>query len=395
MDETVSFDAATAGSTPGRSRWWLAGAFGVAAASVWLAARFAPPGPRTAGASPEMVPDSGGIALAAGAPQWQFVKVGTVATSSSHWTDPVPGRIAVDQTRASKVGVPLGGHVTRVFVELGQRVGQGEPLFSVASPDIAELRAAKERASVDLEAARTTLVRVHAVVATRALPAKEEITAQQQLRQAEVGLHLAESKLASLSVSSSADNEFTVSSPRAGVIVEKNVLVDQQVTSDGSALMVVADLSSVWVVAELFEEDAVDIREGSLARVTSPSHPELSLEGEVEMVSSVVDPGRHTLPIRVRLANPEHLLRPNVYATVRFATLAKTSSVEAPASALVSDGEHQYVYVQDRAGHFTRREVTAGGSREGRVQVLTGLAAGEEIVEEGAFLLDNQIALSQ
>jgi RND family efflux transporter MFP subunit len=211
-----------------------------------------------------------------------------------------------------------------------------------------------------------------------------------------VGLHLAESKLASLSVSSSTDNEFTISSPRSGVVVEKNVLVDQQVTPDGSgALMVVADLSSVWVVAELFEGDAVDIREGALARVTSPSHPELSLEGRVDMVSSVVDPSRHTLPIRVRLANPERLLRPNVYATVRFATPAKATSVEAPASALVSDGEHQYVYVQDKVGHFTRREVTAGSSRGGRVQVLTGLAVGEKIVEEGAFLLDNQIALSQ
>jgi cobalt-zinc-cadmium efflux system membrane fusion protein len=396
MARTVNSEsAASAARNRLRLRLWLA-AVSAAVVSVGLAARFSPEGPRVAPPSGEMVTAGNGIALASGAPQWQFVKLGAAAAPVERWTDPVPARIAVDQARASKVGVPLGGHVTRVFVELGQRVGAGDPLFSVASPDIAELQAAREHAGVDLEAARTTLSRVRAIVATRALPAKEEVTAQQQLRQAEVAFHLAESKLASLRVRSRADSEFTVSSPRPGVVVEKNVLVDQQVTPDGSgALMVIADLSSVWVVAELFEGDAADIREGAAAQVTSPSLPDVSLQGKVEMVSAVVDPGRHTLPVRVRLPNPERLLRPNVYATVRFATPARKEAVEVPASALVSDGEHQYVYVQDAAGHFTRREVAAGSAREGRVPVVSGLTVGETIVEEGAFLLDNQLALDQ
>jgi RND family efflux transporter MFP subunit len=237
---------------------------------------------------------------------------------------------------------------------------------------------------------------VEAIVKTRALPAKEEVAAQQQLRQAEVAFRLAESKLASLQVRSPEDGAFTVVSPRPGVVVEKNVLVDQQVAPDGSGgLMVIADLSSVWVVAELFEADTVDIREGAAARVTSPSLPDQSLEGRVEMVPAVVDPARHTLPVRVRLANPDRLLRPNVYATVRFATPPRKDAVEVKASALVSDGERQYVYVQDTAGHFARREVAAGSAREGRVTILSGLRAGETIVQEGAYLLDNQIALEQ
>jgi RND family efflux transporter MFP subunit len=287
--------------------------------------------------------------------------------------------------------------VSRVFAELGQRVAAGESLFSVASPDIAELRANKEKASVDLEAARVTLDRVRAMVQSRALAAKEELSAQQQFRQAELGLNLAEAKLASLRVASQADNEFTVTSPRAGVVVEKNVLFGQQVAPDGAAaLMVVADLTSVWVVADLFEGQVADLREGAAAEVTTPAIPDAKLEGRIEMVSAVVDPGRHTVPVRVRLPNVDGRLRPNVYARVRFAASPLSSAaVEVPTTALVSDGDRQYVYLQEKPGRFVRREVTTGSAREGRVTVLSGLAQGESVVEEGAILLDNQLALAE
>jgi hypothetical protein len=104
---------------------------------------------------------------------------------------------------------------------------------------------------------------------------------------------------------------------------------------------------------------------------------------------------RHTVAVRVRLANPAGVLRPNVYARVRFETRAPAAAiVEIPASALVSDGERQYVYVETGPGRFARREVTTGAAHEGRVPVMRGLARGETVVEEGAILLDNQLALA-
>ncbi len=376
-------------------RWaWSASVAG-GALSIVLAARYSLEAPAAPTGTPGMTVSHGTIALASDAPQWTFVKLGTVTTATTHWTDPIPARITMDQTRASKVGAPVGGRVTRVFVELGQRVEAGQPLFSVASPDIAELRAAREKAAVELDAARAALERVKAIVATRALPAKEELSASQQYQEAEVALRLADSKLQSLRVTSAGgQSEFSVCSPRHGVVVEKSVLVDEQVSPD-APLMVVADLSSVWVVADLFEADAAAIREGVAARVTSPSMPDETIEGVVDMVSSVVDPGRHTLPVRVRLANPQGLLRPNLYARVRFAAGAKANGLEIPASALVSDGDRQYVYVRGGDGAFARREVSVGPSHEGRLPVLAGLAAGETVVEEGAILLDNQLALAE
>jgi RND family efflux transporter MFP subunit len=263
----------------------------------------------------------------------------------------------------------------------------------VASPDIAGLRAEREKAAVDLDVTKASLERIKAMVNARALAAKDELEADQQFRQAQVALRLAQSKLASLKVSSRADNEFTVVSPRDGIVVEKNLLPAQQVSPE-AGLVDVADLSQVWVVAELFEADAIGIKEGSLAKITSPSLPDLALEAKVTMVSSVVDPTRHTVPVRVRVDNDKRLLKPNIFAQMRFAVAPPEGSGEVKASALVSDGAKQYVYVQAEHGRFIRREVVAGSAREGKVPILSGLKPDEVVVEEGAILLDNQISLS-
>ena len=363
-------------ASPGREvakrRWPWAAALGLSLLSVGLAARFSPAGPSPAPPTAGLTVEKDAVAHRPRGAAVALREAGRRGRGERRdgRTRCRPGSRSTRRRRRSSERRCRGAW-RRVFVELGQRVAAGAPLFSVASPDIAELRANGEKAAVDLEAARATLERVHAMVASRALPAKDELSAQQQLDQAELALKLAEAKLASLHVSSDGENEFTVASPREGVVVEKNVLFGQQVSPDGGGvLMVVADLSSVWVVADLFEAQANDVHEGAAAEITCPSIPELKLEGRVEMVSAVVDPVRHTVPIRVRLDNADGALRPNVYARVRFAVApGPSAAVEIPASALVSDGERQYVYVQEKEGRFVRREVTTGpvarGARPG------------------------------
>ncbi|HUL78231.1 MAG TPA: efflux RND transporter periplasmic adaptor subunit [Vicinamibacteria bacterium] len=373
--------------------WTSLAAGAVAVAGALL---YHPPGPPATTPPPGMTVEKSGISFAPDAPQWRFLKLGKATRIGEHWTDDVPARITIDETRAWKLGVPLAGHVSRVLVELGEPVQPGQPLFAVASSEIAELRTAKEKAEVELAGARANDERVRLTVASRALPAKDGLAAQQQLRQAELEMRLADSKLASLRVSPQSDSEFVVTAPRRGVVVEKNLMIGQQVSPEaGSALVVVADLSTVWVVADVFEAQAIDVQEGAAAEVVSPSLPEVKLAGRVERVSAVINPETHTLPIRVSLENPDHLLRPNVYARVRFATRHASATVEVPASAIVSDGERQFVYVQDRPGAFARREVVTGAVHDGRVPILSGLELQETIVQQGAILLDNQIALSE
>ena len=374
----------------------IVGAIVLSSLSVLASTRFhrdPPPAPADA---PGMKVGKAGVDLLPEAPQWKMLQVEEAVIAKDHWTDPVPARVKINESRATKLGAPLDGRVTSVYVELGDKVKAGQPLYTVASPNIAELRAELEKAQVDLAVAKSQLDRVQAMVAANSLPAKEEVVARQQFRQAQVALKLAGAKLNALRVTSGTDNEFTVTAPTDGVLVEKDVTSGQEVGPDnGGPLATIADLSSVWVVADLFEADAVDIHAGAVAEITSPSLPDVHLSGVVEMVSSVVDPVRHTVPIRVHLQNPEGLLRPNVYANVKFETHPRAGTVEIPASSLVSDGQSQSVFVQVDAGRFRRRAVVSGSAHGGVVPIFQGLKAGDAVVTEGAILLDNEIALAE
>jgi membrane fusion protein, heavy metal efflux system len=361
--------------------------------AIFAAISFQRKPPPQASEAPGMKVSPSAVSLAQRAPQWKVLKLGSVIAPSERWSDPYPARFKVDEAFAAKVGSPLAGRVTNVFIELGQSVKAGQPLFAVASPDIAELRATQQKAAVDLDVAKAAYERIKAMVEARALPAKDEIESNQQLRQAELSLKLAQTKLSSLKVSSSGDNEFKVLAPRDGAIIEKSVLPAQHVDS-ADTLVSIADLDDVWVVADLFEADAVGLASGVRARVTSPSLPGFSAEADVERVSSVVDPERHTVGVRVKLDNADGRIRPNTFAEVRFLSAAPPGSTEIAASALVSDGPKQYVYVQDEPGHFVRRDVVAGAVRDGRISIVSGLTAHESVVEQGAVLLDNQIELS-
>ncbi len=335
------------------------------------------------------------VSLAPGAAQWDVIRTEGAKPAQEHWSDPVPARIRIDEALASKVGSPLAGRITKVYVELGQKVKAGDPLFSVSSPDIAGLKAEREKAMLDVEAAKTRLERTKALVETHALPAKDEIEAENDMRQTQLELRIAYAKLGALKVSASADNEFVLVAPRDGSIVEKNVFPSQGVSADSDSLITIADLSDVWVVADLFEADAVGVKQGADARITSPSLPGVAAQAQVEMVSDVVDPERHTVPIRVRLANPDHAYRPNTYATMQFKVKEAAGTFEVPAASLVSDGDHTYLYVQTKSGEFKRRSVVAGPAREGMLSILQGLAADEVVVTQGAILLDNQIQLTE
>jgi cobalt-zinc-cadmium efflux system membrane fusion protein len=123
--------------------------------------------------------------------------------------------------------------------------------------------------------------------------------------------------------------------------------------------------------------------------------PGVTLEGTVEMVSSVVDPERHSVPVRVLLENSERKLKPNTYGRMQFLNPPAPGSVQVAATAVVSDGARQHVYIRTPDGSFTRRDVVTGPTQGEKTLVLSGLTPGQIIVQRGAILLDNQIALSQ
>jgi cobalt-zinc-cadmium efflux system membrane fusion protein len=333
------------------------------------------------------------LTLSQGAPQWKALELAKVTSARATYGEPVPARVRIDEAHAARIGSPLSGRIAQVFVELGQRVRKGDTLFSVSSPDLTTLHSELMKANVDVEVANAQYQRVHDMVTERLMPGKEELAAAAQKREAELTQAAAKSKLQALRVAASNDNEFAVKAPRDGVVVEKNLLPSQEVSQDGT-LIQIADVSDVWVVADVFDSDASGIVAGTAARITTPANPDFKLDATVESVSAVVDSERHSVPIKVRLPNLDGRLKPNQFAEMRFRVDLPENAVEVAASTLVSDGATQYAYVQSAPGQFVRRNVVAGPVRDGRAVILSGLTAGETVVEQGGILLDNQIELA-
>jgi RND family efflux transporter MFP subunit len=353
--------------------------------AIAIASRTAPTqGGEAAAATLSADPSSKTVADAA--PGWSSVEVAPATPGEPAWSESIPARIVFDETRASRIGAPLAGRVTQVTVQRGDRVRAGQPLFTVESGGLAELRADRAKAQLERDSAEVTFERTRALVADHALPGKELLAAQQQLADAELELKVAAQKLAALHVTPTGESSFTVTAPRDGIVVEQNLAVGQQLDGQAAGVLAIADLSVVWVVADVFEADLGTLAVGAPARVTVDHH---ELTGVVDQISAMVDPDRHSIPLRVKLDNRGGALRPNSHAQLRFLDRA-SAAVELPASAVMSDGATRYVYVRQGEA-LRRRDITVGSARGGKLAVLSGIKPGELVVMNGAPLLDNQL----
>lgn len=368
----------------------LVAAIVLGAGAIVLARHYERPEPPTDPKAPGMFVGSDSVKLSSDAPAWKVIKLAAPSAAQPRWGDPIPARIVFDERRASRMGSPLAGRVTAVLAERGQRVKTGDPLFVVASANLAELRNDVAKATLEQATAKVNLERVQALVDAGSTAGKELVAAKQVVAEADLAARLAQQKLASLKVGGNGDTSFTVSATRDGVVVEKNLAIGQLVDPSNGSLMAIADLGVVWVVADLFETDVANVAPGAKAKVLVNGTTEV--EATVDQVSQVVDPDRHTVPVRVELENPDGALRPNSYAQLELYD-ATPSKVTLPAGAVLSDGAKSYVYLKDASGTLVRRDIKVGSTNGGLVPVTDGLAMTDQVVVSGAILLDNQIQL--
>ena len=266
-------------------------------------------------------------------------------------------------------------------------VKAGDRLFAIASGDLAELHSAKAKAEVELQTARSTLERTKVLVEAKSLPAKELLLAQQTVAEAELALRTATSRITSLHVASAGATSFTVVAPRAGVVVEKAIVVGQQVSPSDAAAVAIADLAEVWIVGEVLDGELGNLQPGTKAEIRLAEDVPV-IAATVDQVGAVVDPDRHTITVRVRLPNPMGALRPNLHAEMRI--FDDDNDLIAPEAAVQSDGAHPYVYVRTGT-EIHRREVIAGPPENGMRSIHKGIAAGDELVVRGMALLENQL----
>lgn len=293
------------------------------------------------------------------------------------------GAVAADETRMIRVHTRTAGWIEKLFVSsTGQHVLEGQPMLELYSP---ELLASEEE-----------YLRAREAQARFAQSPLEEVR-----RGGRDLLEAARRKLDLLGVPDATVDELayvgvaprtvTLPAPASGYVIEKPVLAGQRI-EPSTELFTLADLSSVWVEASLYEMDAAAVRPGLRAGVSLPSDPRRRFHGRVSYVYPTLDPATRTLKVRVELANPGLVLKPGMLADVELA-LAQARHLTVPDTAILDTGERQLVFVQTAPGTFVPRAVTVGERSAGRAAVLSGLRAGEQVVVRAGFLLDSESRL--
>jgi len=372
----------------------IAGMLGLVA--IFAALMLSRDKPEPATMPPPLMVVEDAVEVPAGTPAWGYIRLSVAGTDAPIPPLPVPGRIAVDEARTTRLMAPLGGRVEEVLVRLGQHVQEGEKLLGVRSGALVDLSRDVKLAQTNLNAQRRAFERVKSLVDLKAAAEKDLIGAERELRDAELSLEAAKLKRRSLRVSGSADGRFWILAPRSGAVIERNVMVGQEVGPDRvEPLLTVAELHEVIAIGSVPESDVSGLSLDQAAGVTTSAAPGRVFPGKIEYVSEVVDPLRRTVDVRARVPNAERLLRPNAFVQVAFSPGTGTRLI-VPSEALVTDDQRSVVFVQDPAtGKLVKRPVLVGRQRDGRVEILKGLDVGETYVSKGALLLLNAVALSK
>jgi len=283
------------------------------------------------------------------------------------------GTVAIDERRLTIVALRSDGYIEDLFVNTtGQSVRAGEPLFRVFSPQI-------QQAQIDLLAAAAGQRGV-------AAPDTEHFLngAMQRLR----NLGVPESRIRE--VHDSGINPRTIDwlAPASGTVLAKRIINGQRVIA-GDELYRIADLSHVWVIADVAESELADIKPGTPATVIFTAYRNQPVEDVVTFIYPEVRTETRTVRVRIEVPNPDELLKPDMYADVVFHVEGDRAPVTSvPTSAIIDNGTRQIVLVAKGEGRFEPRPVKLGRRGDGYVEIVEGLRQGEEIVTTAAFLID-------
>ena len=323
------------------------------------------------------------------------IQVATVGTTAVSGRIRIAGTVQPNAYRSVVVTPIVGGRVTRVAAELGQRVSRGQTLADVNSSDLAEAQTRYLSARAELEAHEQELRRTEKLVEIGAASRQElekihaehtaQTTAVENSRSRLRLLGMSDADVVKLSPSE-LNATVHVAAPIDGVITSREANVGLNVETT-TPLFTVVDLSSVWVVGDLYERDFASVRVGSPATVTTTAYPDLKVEGKVGYIDPQVRPETRTAQVRVEVPNPRGELRLGMYAEMLVGESRANAGVIVPRSAVQVVGDRSVVYLVNpkERGRFVEREVRLGEQLGDDVQVLSGLQPGDVVVSKGSF----------
>ncbi len=316
-----------------------------------------------------------------------FVRTESVGTAKLEHSRSLVARVSFDERHWAKIGPPIGGRVASVNVITGDSVKAGSVLLTLHAPDIASAQA-------QVAQARSARLLAEKNAARAAMLEKDGAGSEAERQQAEAALVQTRNEeqraIASLAAIGGAQGStvYALRSPISGTVVERNAAVGMQVHADQDApLVTVADLSTVWVLADVYEQDLAHVNVGDSAVVQVFAYPGRRFDGKIAHISGLVDPQTRAARARIELSNADLALRPGMFARVEIKGIGD-GAADVPTSAILARRDQFFVFLKNSDGSYVEREVKIGDQRGQHTTILTGVRPGDEIVTEGAILLD-------
>jgi len=310
------------------------------------------------------------------------------------------GTVAFNQNKSTQVLSPISGPLSRILVNIGSHVSRGEALALVSSPDFAADISALRKAEATAKNTRRIATLDEQLFKNDAIARRDLEQAQTDAINAEADRDAAVQQLVALGVDAKtiADIEQNkpvenlggvIRSPISGTVVEKLVSPGQLLQAATTPTFTVADLSSVWVMANVFEVDLPSVRTGDTADVITGSGQ--TLTGRVDYIAALVDPNTRAVSVRLDVPNPGEVLKRDLYVRVQLHSKVPVQGTLVPVSSVLRDDENlPFVFVTKPDGSFERRRVDLGSRLGDRQEIRSGLTAGETVVVEGGLFLQNE-----
>jgi cobalt-zinc-cadmium efflux system membrane fusion protein len=333
------------------------------------------------------------IRLDPASPRLNYVKVDVAEETDVAPSIQLTGRVGFDEDHTQRVASPIDGRVTKILVQLGQAVKAGQPLVELVSAQAASLQADVQKADQDLSVAEKALERAKTLRLEGAISDKDAAQIEADYKKAKAESARGSAQLRSLNLSASGPNvgaSLRASIP--GMIVERNILVGQEVRADAVApLLTISDLGTVWVLADVYEQDLAFATPGAAVQVRVPAYAGEAFAGKVDHVGDVVDPMTHTVKLRCVVPNQGNRLKPEMFARIELASASDRKAILLPSRAILTDSQHTRVIVATEGNVFRQRVVETGPEVDGKVRVLGGIKPGEKVVTDGAIFLKREM----
>ena len=326
--------------------------------------------------------------------QVSHVEVVTVEPGKITRTLRLTGAVAYNAFKTTPVITQVGGPVSRILVVPGEHVHQGQPMLEVTSPDYSQLLDAYLKANDSFRLADKNYDRAKDLYDHHAIAERDLQQAESDRNQAQADRNAAEQGMKILGIKNPADLEKAPSSaqipviaPMSGEVVERLVAPGQVMQAGQTQAFTISDMSTVWVLANVYQADLANVKDGDDVTVTTDAYPD-TFHGKISYVSAALDPNTRTLQARIVVDNPGEKLKRDMYCTVTVTAGVVSNAISVPDSAVLRDDENQpFVYVAEGFNQFGRRSVDIGDSQNGRTQILKGLSPGDKVVGDGSLFL--------